>query len=109
MYKYAIKHHLRDRAVKSPRADARLSSVFHRTATRPKQTETSLHTRRLTIYLRGTILHPTYKGHAILIEQFWGNVVLDIVNMAYRDKDSILDQIYQKQIFSDFYYEDLEY
>ena len=27
----------------------------------------------------------------------------------YRDEDSILDQIYQMQIFSDFYFEDLKY
>ena len=40
---------------------------------------------------------------------FWGDVVLDIFNMAYRDEDSILDQIYQKQIFSDFYYEDSKF
>ena len=29
--------------------------------------------------------------------------------MAYRDEDSILDQIYAKQIFSAFYYEDLRF
>ena len=29
--------------------------------------------------------------------------------MVYRDEDSILDQIYQIQIFSDLYYEDLEF
>ena len=28
--------------------------------------------------------------------------------MAYRDEDSILDQMYQKQIFSNFNYEDSE-
>ena len=37
---------------------------------------------------------------------FCGNVVLDSVSMASRD-DSILDQIYEKQIFSDLFYEDL--
>ena len=36
----------------------------------------------------------------------WGDVVLDSFNKAYRDEDSILYQIYQKQIFSDFNYED---
>ena len=35
---------------------------------------------------------------------FWEEVVMDSVNMAYRDEDSILDQVYQKLIFSDFYY-----
>ena len=29
--------------------------------------------------------------------------------MPYRDKDSILVQMYDKQIFSAFYYEDLEF
>ena len=29
--------------------------------------------------------------------------------MAYRDEDSILAQIYQKQIFPDFYYEGLKF
>ena len=29
--------------------------------------------------------------------------------MAYRDEDSILDQICEKQIFSAFYYEDLKF
>ena len=29
-------------------------------------------------------------------------------NMVYRNEDSILDQIYAKQIFSAFYYEDLK-
>ena len=30
---------------------------------------------------------------------FGGDVVLDSLNMAYMDKDSILDQKYEKQIF----------
>ena len=42
-------------------------------------------------------------------DSFCGDVVLDSLNMEYRDKDSILDQMYQKQIFMDFYYEDLEF
>ena len=39
---------------------------------------------------------------------FSGYDVLNSINMVYRDQDSILDQTYQNQIFSDFYYEDLE-
>ena len=35
-------------------------------------------------------------------DTFRGDVVLESVIMAYRDEDRILDQIYQKQIFSDF-------
>ena len=35
-----------------------------------------------------------------------GDVVLDSFNMVYRDEDSILDQICEKQIFSVFYYKD---
>ena len=38
---------------------------------------------------------------------FWGDVVLDRFNNVSRDEDSILDQIYIKQMCSDFYYEDL--
>ena len=42
-----------------------------------------------------------------LSNSFWGDVVFDSVNMAYRDEDdSIVYKIYQKQIFSDFNYED---
>ena len=33
-----------------------------------------------------------------------GNVVLDSFNMAYGDEDSILYQIYQMEIFSNFNY-----
>ena len=36
-----------------------------------------------------------------------GVVVMDGFNMAYRDKDSILEQIYEKQLFLAFYYEEL--
>ena len=35
--------------------------------------------------------------------------VLDSFNNAFRDEDSILDQIFEKQIFSNFYYEDLKF
>ena len=34
---------------------------------------------------------------------------MDSVNSVYRVKDSILDKIYAKQIFWDFYYEDLKF
>ena len=40
---------------------------------------------------------------------FGGDVVLDSVNMAYRDEVQTLDQIHQKQIFLDFYYQDLKF
>ena len=38
---------------------------------------------------------------------FCGDVVLDGFNMVYNDEDSISDQTYKKQIFLDFYFEDL--
>ena len=38
-----------------------------------------------------------------------GDVVLDSFNTVHRDKDSILDQTYQKQICSYLYYDDLIY
>ena len=34
---------------------------------------------------------------------FYGDVVLDGVNMAYRNEDNISNKIYEKQIFSDSY------
>ena len=37
---------------------------------------------------------------------FCGDVVLNSVDMAFRDDDSILDQIYEMKICSDFYYDD---
>ena len=40
---------------------------------------------------------------------FWGYVVLDNFNNVSRDEDNILDQIYIKQMCSDFYYEDLKF
>ena len=39
---------------------------------------------------------------------FCEDFVLDGVNMTYMDEDSILYQIYEKRIFSNFYYEDLK-
>ena len=38
-----------------------------------------------------------------------GDVVLKSVNFASSYKDSILDQIYAEQIFSDYFYEDLKF
>ena len=40
---------------------------------------------------------------------FCGDIVLDSLNMVYRDKDSILDQKYEKQFFTELYYEDLKF
>ena len=37
----------------------------------------------------------------------WGDVVLDSFDMAYRDEKSFIDQIYERQICSDFLYDDL--
>ena len=44
----------------------------------------------------------------IIINSFLGDDVLDNFIMAYRDEDSILDQIYEKLLFSTFKYEDLK-
>ena len=41
--------------------------------------------------------------------QFIGDDVLDSFNTAFRDEDSILDQMYAKQLISDFFYEDLKF
>ena len=40
---------------------------------------------------------------------FYGIVVMDSIIMAYRDEYSILEQIHEKQIFLDLYYEDLKF
>ena len=39
---------------------------------------------------------------------FFGYVVLDSFNMAYKGEESILDHIYEKQMYSDFYYDHLK-
>ena len=44
--------------------------------------------------------------YAIIIEQFLRIWRLGQLNMVYRDEDSILGQLYQKQICEDFYYDD---
>ena len=41
-------------------------------------------------------------------DSFWGDDVLESVNMENRDKYSISEQIYEKQICSDLYYEDIK-
>ena len=50
-----------------------------------------------------------YRGTQSFANSFSGHVVLDTVNNVSRDEDNILDQIYIKQICSDFYYEDLKF
>ena len=47
--------------------------------------------------------------YAIIIEEFLRSDVLDSFIMAFRDEDSIIDQIYEKQIFSAFYYVDSKF
>ena len=59
-----------------------------------------LHQRRL--------LLATVQCDAIRSEQFFEDVVLDRFNMAYRDEDIILDQIYKNQIFWILYFEDFK-
>ena len=41
-----------------------------------------------------------------LCNSLLGDVVLDSFNTVYRDEDRILDQTYQKQICSYFYYDE---
>ena len=59
--------------------------------------------------LTGRFLWKVLQGYVIIIEQFWGDDVLDSYIIAYRDEDSISDQIYEKQIFSAFYSNDLKF
>ena len=46
---------------------------------------------------------PTHPRHGlqgtVFCNRFWGYVVLDSVNMADRDEDRILDQIYKSKYF----------
>ena len=42
-------------------------------------------------------------------KSFWGDVVSDSFNMVYGDEGSIYDPIYEKQILSAFYSEDLKF
>ena len=44
-----------------------------------------------------------------ILESLTQVTVLDSLNKAYRDKGSILDQKYEKQILSDLFYEDFEF
>ena len=41
--------------------------------------------------------------------RFGGDFVLDSVNMAYRDEDSISNQVYEKQIVLELYKKDFEF
>ena len=61
--------------------------------------KTAFKTKNMKIKLKYSVMQSDWNS-------FRGDVVLDSVNVAYRDEDSILDQIYLKQIFLDFYYED---
>ena len=45
----------------------------------------------------------------LLSNSLLGDFVLDSFTMVYGDEDSILDQIYEKQIFSAIYSEDLKF
>ena len=41
--------------------------------------------------------------------RFRGEAVLENVDMAYKDEDSILDQLYGNQLFTNFSYEDWKF
>ena len=55
--------------------------------------------------------HYTYSVTQSLSNSLLGDVhvVLDSFNIVYGDEDSILDQIYEKHIFSSFYSVDLKF
>ena len=40
---------------------------------------------------------------------YYGGDVLESFNKAYREKDIILDEKYEKRIFSDLYFEDFNF
>ena len=51
-------------------------------------------------------MHIQVQRYDIIIEQFWGDDVLDSFNNESRDEDNILYQIYLKQISLKLYYDD---
>ena len=51
--------------------------------------------------------HTVYSVTQTKSNNFKGADILDSFFMPYRDGDSILYQIYEKQIFSAFYFEDM--
>ena len=61
------------------------------------------------IQIRIKIFRFYVKCDAIRSKQFYMNVVLESANAMTCNEDSILDQVYEKQIFSDFYNEDLHF
>ena len=50
----------------------------------------------------------TYSVTLSYANSFWRDVVFESFNNVSRDEDNILDQIYQKQMCQDFYYEDFK-
>ena len=56
------------------------------------------------VWFRGEGYQLRIRNDSLLVD-----VVLNSFYIAYRDEDSILDQTYQKQISSDFYYDDFQY
>ena len=48
---------------------------------------------------------PNLQSYIFVYVMYSFGGVLDSFKIVYRDKESILDQIYKKQICSDFYYD----
>ena len=58
------------------------------------------------IWIEWYILWLNYSVTQSFANSFWGDVVLDTFSNVSGDEDNILDQIYIKQICSEFYYDD---
>ena len=54
-------------------------------------------------------IQPVYSVTQSYANSLLGDVVLDGFNVVCKNEDNILDQIYIKQMCSDFYYEDLKF
>ena len=61
------------------------------------------------VYPLGKISEPRENRPDKYSRSFCEDVVLDSFNIAHRNEDIILDQIYQKQLLWDLYYEDFKF
>ena len=60
-----------------------------------------------TIPRSSTQVHQIQDNEIKLLLRWW--IVLNSFNNTSRDEDNILEQLYQKRIFSDFYYNDFKF
>ena len=62
-----------------------------------------------TLHTQGLFQRYIYSVTQSYANSFWGYVVLDSFKNVSRNGENILDQIYKKQMCSDFYHEDFKF